>query len=290
MRHDQERHQEPVLRFSKDLPLQRSTLRLSNYHAWHRRSTLTIILVGAFTWSLLNIDWREPLLHTGGVDAAARLLASMLQPDLSPDLLYLGLVAAWRTLAYATAGVTLAYVLAVPLGILASGVLVRNSLLRPLTATAFRICLGFLRAIHELVWAWLFVAAIGLSPIAAVLAIAIPYAGILGRILAEMLNDVPEAPLRSLRTAGASEGQALLYGRLSIAFADMVSYALYRYECGIRSAAIMSFIGLGGLGYQIQISLDDLQYRQVWTFVYMLAALVVLVDGWSNLIRRRLVS
>lgn len=265
-------------------PPRRSNLLLSN------RSTLTIVLAGAFAWSLLNIDWHEPLLHTGGIESAGRLLRSMLQPDLSPDLLYLGLMAALRTLAYATAGVTLAYLLAVPLGILASGVLVRHSSLRFVTAAGFRFWLGVLRSIHELVWAWLFVAALGLSPLAAVLAIALPYAGILGRILAEMLNDVPEGPLRSLRTSGASEKQVLLYGRLSMAFADMVSYGLYRFECGIRSAAIMSFVGLGGLGYQIQISLDDLQYRQVWTFVYLLAALVILVDGWSSLIRRRLVA
>ena len=134
--------------------------------------------------------------------------------------------------------------------------------------------LGGLRAIHELVWALLFVAAIGLSPFAAVLALALPYAGILGRILAEMLQDVPPGPLASLRTTGAGEGKVLLYGRLPMAFPNMVSYALYRFECGIRSAAIMSFVGLGGLGYQIQISLDDLRFAEVWTFVYCLVLLV----------------
>ncbi|MBI4497098.1 MAG: ABC transporter permease subunit [Chloroflexi bacterium] len=254
------------------------------------RGLLTVILVGAFLWSLLNVNWGEPLLHDGGLAAAARLLGAMLRPDLAPDLLYLGLVASWRTLAYATAGVTLAFALALPTGILASGVLVRQPRLRLITATACRAFLGSLRAIHELVWAWLLVAALGLSPLAAVLALALPYAGILGRILAEMLHDVPEAPLRSLRSSGASEWQVLLYGRLPLVWPDLASYALYRFECGIRSAAIMSFVGLGGLGYQIQISLDDLNYAQVWTFVYFLVALVVLVDAWSSLIRTRLVA
>lgn len=263
--------------------------------AWLRvrvgnRGLLTALLVAAFLWSLLSVDWGSPLLHTGGLAAVVKLLGAMLQPDLSADLLQIGITATWRTLAYATAGVTLAVALAVPTGILASGVLARRPAVRFFTATGFRAVLGFLRAIHELVWAWLFVAALGLSPFAAILAIALPYAGILGRIFADMLNDIPEAPLRSLRSAGASEWQVLLYGRLPLTFPNMISYALYRYECGIRSAAIMSFVGLGGLGYQIQISLDDLQYRQVWTFVFFLIALVVTIDTWSGLIRKRLLA
>jgi phosphonate transport system permease protein len=70
----------------------------------------------------------------------------------------------------------------------------------------------------------------------------------------------------------------------------MVSYGLYRYECGLRSAAILSFVGLGGLGYQIQISLADLRFDEIWTFVYVLVILVVIVDLWSAAVRRRMVS
>ena len=83
--------------------------------------------------------------------------------------------------------------------------------------------LAFIRSIHELVWAWLFVVAIGLSPAAAILALAIPYGGILGRIYSEIINDVPAEPLRALRAAGASEWKVLLYGRLVMALPDMLS-------------------------------------------------------------------
>ena len=123
---------------------------------------------------------------------------------------------------------------------------------------------------------------------AAVLALAIPYGGILGRIYAELLQDVPDAPLRSLRSTGASEWRVFWYGRLPMALPDMLSYTFYRLECGIRSAAIMSFVGLGGLGYEIRISLDDLAYQQVWTYLLFLIGLVVIVDIWSTMVRRRL--
>lgn len=105
-----------------------------------------------------------------------------------------------------------------------------------------------------------------------------------------MLNDVPQAPLRALRSAGASEWQVLIYGRLPMAFADALSYILYRFECAIRSAAIMSFVGLGGLGFQIQLSLQDLRYNEAWTFVFFLIGLVVLVDLWSSGLRRRVIQ
>ncbi|MBI4298002.1 MAG: ABC transporter permease subunit, partial [Chloroflexi bacterium] len=153
-----------------------------------------------------------------------------------------------------------------------------------------RFLLAFLRSVHELVWAWLFVVAIGLSPMAAVLALAIPYGGILGRIYSEILTDVPPQPLRALRAVGASPWKVLLYGRLPMALPDMLSYTYYRLECGIRAVAIMSFVGIGGLGYQIQLSLADLHYDQVWTLLYFLVALIVLVDLWSSVVRRRLVS
>jgi phosphonate transport system permease protein len=256
----------------------------------HGRGLLTILLLGLFAWSLAMVPWNEPQLHPGGLTMLREMLGAALHPVLTADLLLIAAGASWRTVAYATAGVSLAIVLALPAGILASGALVRQPALRVLSSGLMRAVLGVLRAIHELVWALLFVAAIGLSPFAAVLALALPYAGILGRILAEMLQDVPPGPLASLRTAGASEAKALFYGRLPMAFPNMVSYALYRFECGIRSAAIMSFVGLGGLGYQIQISLDDLRFNEVWTFVYCLVGLVVAVDVVSGVIRRQVIA
>lgn len=254
------------------------------------REALTLLLLGAFAWSLWTINWGPDLIHRGGAASFQKFLSEIVRPDLSPGLLSIAVVDSWRTLAYATAGMTVAIAIALPLGILASGTLARSRAGAVGSVALFRGALGFLRAIHELVWAWLFVAAIGLSPYAAILALGLPYGGILGRILAERLTDVPEAPLRALRTAGASELQILFYGRLPYVLADMLSYALYRFECAIRSAAIMSFVGLGGLGYQIQISLDDLRYREVATFLIFLIGLVVLVDLWSAALRRRLVA
>ena len=80
--------------------------------------------------------------------------------------------------------------------------------------------------------------------------------GFLGRIFADMLNDVPEEPIKALSSAGASKLQMSIYGYFPLVWADIISYTMYRFECAIRSSAIMSFVGLGGLGFQIQLSLE----------------------------------
>ncbi len=254
----------------------------------HDRAILTVILVAAFAWSLSAVPWDSTVIHAGGKAAILQMLKAMVRPDLSPETLKLALVSSWRTLAYAVAGMSLAIAIALVFGVLAAGILVTGRG-RLAVMGFFRGVLGFMRAIHELVWAWLFVAATGLSPLTAVFALAIPYGGTLGRILADMLNDVPPEPIRALRASGAGKLQLLFYGYLPMAMADMTSYIMYRLECAIRSATIMSFVGLGGLGYQIHLSLQDLHYNQVWTFIFFLTALVMLVDLWSNQLRRGLV-
>jgi len=142
-----------------------------------------------------------------------------------------------------------------------------------------------MRSIHELVWAWLFVAAFGLNPLSAILALAIPYGGTLGRIFADMLLDVPTGPIESLKVSGANRLQRLFYVYLPYALPNMVSYSMYRFECAIRASTIMSFVGLGGLGYQIQLSLNDLEYQEAFTYLYGLILLIFIIEIWSSQLR-----
>lgn len=254
----------------------------------HKRFILTLLLMAIFIWSLTSIHWNSELFHAGGIPTMLQIVEGLLKPNLEPSILLVGLESAWITLAYAIAGMSLAIVYAFIVGVLASGTLTSSRFSRIISKVFFRGVLGFTRSIHELIWAWLFVAAVGLSPYAAILALGIPYGGILGRIFADMLNDVPGQPILALKAAGSTRLQTLIYGYLPLVWADFISYTMYRFECAIRSSAIMSFVGLGGLGFQIQLALADLKYASVWTFVFYLIALVIFVDGWSNLVRKGL--
>ncbi len=261
-----------------------------NFFHFHRTTILTLLMVLVFVWSLFSVAWGPGLFHPGGWVIILQIVEAFFNPDFSSETLVLALLSSWRTLAYAVAGMTLAIILAFFLGVLASGIFTAENSSRLLSKFFFRSLLGFMRAIHELVWAWLFVAATGLSPFAAIFALAIPYGGILGRIFADILNDVPQGPIKALKASGASRLKLLCYGYLPMAKVDMISYTMYRFECAIRSSTIMSFVGLGGLGYQIQLSLGDLYYSEAWTFMFFLMGLIVLVDLWSNQLRKRLIQ
>ena len=253
----------------------------------HSRGALTLILVGALIWSVVEVDWQDGALRANGLPVLASVLSGLLRPEISPDVLATVLRAASLTAVYAVAGLSLALALGLPLGVFASGVLLRGSARRAAIAGG-RVVLAGLRAVHELVWASLFVAALGLSPFAAIFALALPYAGILGRIYADLLSDVPDEPLVSLRASGASEAQVLLYGRLPMAAPDMLAYTFYRFECAIRSSAVMGFVGVGGLGLQIQLALSDLRFGAVGTLILALVVLIAGIEAWSGVVRREL--
>ena len=242
------------------------------------KGLLTVLMAAAFLWSLTAVAWGESVLHPGGLGSLAEILRASVTPELSPSFLALTLESAWTTVAYAVAGICLAVPLGLLLGAAASGVLFRSRRVGVPAVGGLRFLLGVMRA------------ALGLSPMAAVLALAIPYGGILGRIFADILNDVPEEPLTALRASGASELEVLVYGRLPMALPDMLGYGFYRLECAIRAVAIMGFVGVGGLGLQVQLSLDDLLYREVWTLLYAIIGLVALVDAWSSWVRRSLTT
>lgn len=218
-----------------------------------------------------------------------KIFKSIFSPEISLEILKLALESAWITIVYAVCGISISIVIALLFGILASGVLFKKKS-KSFIAVFFKIVLGLMRSIHELVWAWLFVASIGLTPFAAIFALSIPYGGILGRIYADKFRDVDSKPIQALKSCGAGPVQTLLYGYFPLTLIDLVSYTMYRLECAIRSSTIMSFVGLGGLGYQIQLSLDDLNYNRVWTFLFFLILLVILVDLWSSSIRKGLIE
>jgi len=251
-----------------------------------QRSLLTALLVAAFVASAVAVDVEGT---SGGSAAARELVRSLVQPDLSPAFLVTAAHATLLTAAYAVAGMSVAVLVGVPGALLASGVLMRRRTSRVVTVVATRGVLATLRAVHELVWALLLLSVLGLHPLSGVLAIGIPYGATMARVLGDRLLDVPRAPLDALTAVGAAPWQLLLYGRLPLAGADLTGYLFYRLECAVRAAAVLSFIGLGGIGLRIDVALADLRFDQVGTLLVALLLLVVGVDAVARAARSRLV-
>ena len=242
------------------------------------------------------------LLGAEGRHQMALFVRQMFPPDLSPGLLRQIAWGALETLAISFLGTLLAVLLAAALLGGATRTLAASSafseagahglwgrLRQMLRYGMARALLNLFRSVQELIWALLFILVVGLGPFAGVLALGVHTAGVLGRLFAEVLENVDRRPCETLQAAGANRMQVFLYGMLSQALPELVSFALYRWEVNIRAAAILGFVGAGGLGYHLFIALNLFLHKRLLTLMVAMLILVTLVDLCSALLRRLLV-
>ena len=200
----------------------------------------------------------------------------------------------WRTVAMATAGVTLALLLAIPMSLMATRVLSLSALTGRMDRwpAVLRWCvratLILLRSIPELVWALVFVRVVGLGPTAGVLAIALTYGGMLGKVYAEILESGESHATHTLMRNGSGRLQAFVYALLPTHAAELASYTVYRWECAIRSSVVLGFVGAGGLGQQLDNSMKMFNGGEVATLLLIFILLVALADSVSAWLRRAL--
>jgi phosphonate transport system permease protein len=261
-----------------------------------RRVTLTLIAV-VLLWPLLVLAEFKPwaLFDASNLKVMAGFLAGFLPPATSADFLGLLLRATLETLAMATAGIALALLLALPLAFVMTGALSisrigpGNALWRGRAVRAMaRAMLMGLRAIPEVVWALLLVHALGLGPAAGVLAIAITYGGMLGKVYAEILESTDTRPARALLEAGSGRLAALCYGLVPGASQELASYTVYRWECAVRASVVMGFVGAGGLGQLMDQSMKMLNGGEASSILLMFLLLVLAADALSAGLRRLL--
>ncbi len=248
-------------------------------------------------WPLLQLAEFHPsvLFEAGNLRVMATFLGGFMPPATSTEFLGYLLKATIETLAIATAGIALALLLAVPLAILCSRAL-SVSLIGPgpgrLGGSAVRAggraLLVFLRAIPEIVWALMFVRVLGLGPAAGVLALAITYGGMLGKVYTEILESTDTRPARAIFEAGGGRFAALAYGLLPNAAQELTSYTVYRWECAVRASVIMGFVGAGGLGQLMDQSMKMLNGGEAATILLVFLVLVLFADALSSTLRKAL--
>jgi phosphonate transport system permease protein len=247
-------------------------------------------------WPMLVATEFKPwvLVQPDNLKPSAQFLASFFPPVVNGEFMWMVAKETWRTVAIATAGITLALIVAVPLTLLAVRALSISALtgrMAPLPAVvrqAVRWVLIGLRSIPELVWALIFVRVVGLGPTAGVLAIALTYGGMLGKVYAEILESGDTHATHTLLRNGSSRLQALFHGLLPQNAAELTSYTVYRWECAIRSSVVLGFVGAGGLGQQLDNSMKMFNGGEVATMLLVFIALVALADAVSAWLRRQL--
>ncbi len=276
------------------------------------RASLVIAIAALAAWAFWYLGLRPSSLvpSTASLELTLEFFSRALSPALAHEaldlptgvspLLLIALRAAGNTVVFASAAMTLALPLALLLGFFSTTawwaqdpVGGRSSpgrflgrTVEPLIYGGTRFLIALMRSVHELLWAVLFLAAFGLLYINAVIALAIPFAGVLAKIFSEIIDETPRDTAYALRGAGASPSQVFLFALLPRALPDMTAYTFYRFECALRSSAVLGFFGFPTLGFYLAASFENLYYGEVWTYLYTLFVLIVVVEWWSGIIRR----
>jgi len=256
-----------------------------------------LLLAIAILWPMLQLTQFEPklLIDPNNIQVMGDFLVQFFPPNIEATFLSLVIKATVETLAMATAGIALAMVIAVPLGLIISYSL-SISRIGPTSDHQFAQSIRFLarslmlvlRGIPEIVWALLLVRVFGLGAIAGVLAIAITYGGMLAKVYSEILESGNTLPARALILSGSNRIAAFLYGLLPGSAQELASYTVYRWECAVRASVVMGFVGAGGLGQLMDQSMKMLNGGEVSTILVVFLGLVLLADYISLIIRKQL--
>lgn len=260
---------------------------------------ITVATTAACLW--LSLDPTE--LVSVEVFTAIRDVAARMWPvDTTMETLQEAWKGFWETLAISIAGTALGALIGLALlplcctGLLARGPLVSATRRGPVRATlehslhlACRLIANVLRTVPYFVWALLFWFMVGLGPFPGALAIAVHTGGVFARLYSSAADQLEPQPLQALSASGARRFHVFLFGMLPALRPALVSYTLYRWEVNIRESAVLGIIGPIGIGYSLKYGFGVFDYHAVGTYLLAIMVLVLLVDGVSAWLRRRLV-
>lgn len=246
------------------------------------RTGIAVLMVGFFAVCVWLAEINIPALLAG-----LPRLANWASKSWPP---YLGdidafLIRAAETVAIATVGTTVATILAFPLSIF----IARNVAPYPRLALPIRWVVNAFRGIDTVVFAILFVAAVGLGPFAGVLGMIIHSLGVIAKLNAEAIETVPPAPLESAQMAGANRTKLVSYALLPSILPNLASISLYVWEANVRTSTILGIVGAGGIGIEIKAAIDLLDFQKLLTLSFIVLIMVTMIDQFSGWLRRRLV-
>ena len=241
-------------------------------------------LLGFVIFCLVRFD-ASPARIVNGMERFARIAGALFPP--TPGDAFWDLVKAMlESVGMAFLGTLIAAVIAVPLGFLGA----RNVLPVTLLRFPIRRSFDFLRGVDSLVWALVYVRAVGLGPLAGVLAIATTDVGIFAKLFAEAIENVERKQVEGVRAAGGNAVKTVRFGILPQVLPIMLSNVLYMFESNTRSATILGIIGAGGIGFALSDRIRAHRWEEVGFIIIMIIFVVALIDFLSHLLRTRVIK
>ncbi|HEX5777051.1 MAG TPA: phosphonate ABC transporter, permease protein PhnE [Caulobacteraceae bacterium] len=225
--------------------------------------------------------WRFPMLFTQS-ENMRQFGQDFLRPDFAGWRIYAAQM--WLTLQIALWGTVLALVIAIPAGLAGARNIAPDWVRRPV-----RWAMDILRSVPDLVIGTLFLVAVGLSPFAGVMALALHTGGVLGKLFSEAVEAIEPGPVEGVRATGAGPLQEIVWGVVPQVAPLWTSYGLYRFESNARAATILGLIGAGGIGQVLFEALNSFAYDQVAAIALVIVIAVSGIDLLSQAIRQRLI-
>ena len=253
------------------VPLSPPRTRLGTQLAWG-------LVLAALIWAWQGAEIRLAELWRDSGNMAT-FASDFFPPDFQDWRIYLREMVI--TVHIAIWGTVLAVVCAVPLGLLSSENLVPSWVYQPV-----RRLMDACRAINEMVFAMLFIVAVGLGPFAGVLALWIHTTGVLAKLFAEAVEAIDPRPVEGVRATGASPLEEVIYGVIPQVLPLWISYSLYRFESNVRSASVVGMVGAGGIGVILHEVIRGFEYAQTSAVLLIIVASVTLIDLVSARIRQ----
>ena len=254
---------------------QRGARRLGRALVW----AVAVVAVLWFTGAQIGMN---PIALVKGMPFMADFFSRMFPPDL--DHLQLLGDATLETVQIAVWGTLIAVLLSIPFALLGA----KNTAPHPIVFHATRMFLNALRSINELVFALIFVSAVGLGPFAGVLAIALHGTGMLAKFCAEEIEGVDRGPIEAMQATGAGRVQVILFGIVPQVIPAFISYSIYRFDVSIRAATILGLVGAGGLGFSLIKTMKLFQYHQTATCILVIFLIVLISDWVCSRVRSRI--
>lgn len=239
------------------------------------------LIAALLVWSYQGAEI-APMKLVADAGNMATFLSDFFPPDFSEWRYYLQELVI--TLHIAIWGTLLAVVFAIPFGLLASANITPAWVHQPV-----RRLMDACRAINEMVFAMLFVVAVGLGPFAGALALFVHTTGILAKLFSEAVEAIDPQPVEGIRATGANAIEEIVYGVIPQVLPLWVSYSLYRFESNLRSASVVGMVGAGGIGVVLWEVIRGFAFDKTCAVMIMIILLVSLVDLISARIRKLLV-
>ena len=227
------------------------------------------------------------LVHGGGFDLLAEFVQAAFTPSLDPLVLGSALSGLGITVGIALLGWAASGLLGLALGLASSRQVWASCCGQDWPATLLRRLLALPRSIHELLWGLLLLQVVGLQPAVAIAAIAIPHGALVARVVSDQIDALPTGALAALRCSGVAAPQALITALGPPLLPGLLSYGGYRLECALRSATLLGVFGLGGLGTELKLCLQSLEFHELWTGLWLLLAVMLLLETSLTALRRR---